>query len=240
MRSGIVYDMRLENDPVTIGELARLSNPAHAAPVDLDGDGLRDLLMADLGSFQPGDHDRGAVVWLRGRKERTYTYRASSERRPPISTGTAIWILSRARWRHRGRKPPVICLWWCGWSRQCRAGSCGTCWRSARPHMPHWMSVTSIATATATPTSSSATSARYAGRQSALTLREPPRAEVTRRSLPQPPNAGLLLLPAHRDCGISPQRLAVADSSQGAVDPPLSFARRWPVSVSRRDRKSVV
>ena len=73
MRSGIVYDIRLENDSVTIGELARLSNPAHAALVDLDGDGQRDLLLADLGSFLPADHDRGAVVWLRGRKDRTYT-----------------------------------------------------------------------------------------------------------------------------------------------------------------------
>jgi hypothetical protein len=73
MRSGIVFEVRLENDPVTIGELARLSNPAHVAPVDFDGDGQRDLLMADLGSFLPADHDRGAVVWLRGRKDRTYT-----------------------------------------------------------------------------------------------------------------------------------------------------------------------
>ena len=73
MRSGIVSDVRIENELVTSGELARLSNPAHAAPVDLDGDGLRDLLLADLGSFQPGDHDRGAVVWLRRRKDRPHT-----------------------------------------------------------------------------------------------------------------------------------------------------------------------
>ena len=73
MRSGILYDVRLEHDTVTIVELARLSNPVHAAPLDLDRDGQRDLLVADLGSFLPGDHDRGAVVWLRGRKDGNYT-----------------------------------------------------------------------------------------------------------------------------------------------------------------------
>jgi VCBS repeat protein len=73
MRSGIVYEIRLENESGTLRELARLSNPAHTAPIDLDGDGHRDLLLADLGSFLPADHDRGAVVWLRGRKDGTYT-----------------------------------------------------------------------------------------------------------------------------------------------------------------------
>ena len=73
MRTGTIDEVGLENDPPTIGQLARLSNPAHAAVVDLDADGLRDLLVADLGSFPPGDHDRGAVVWLRGRTDRSYT-----------------------------------------------------------------------------------------------------------------------------------------------------------------------
>jgi FG-GAP-like repeat len=73
MRSGILYDVRPQDDSAAIVELARLSNPAHAAPVDLDRDGQLDLLVADLGSFLPGDHDRGAVVWLRGRKDGTYS-----------------------------------------------------------------------------------------------------------------------------------------------------------------------
>jgi len=46
-------------------ELAKLVNPAHAESCDLDGDGRRELLVADLGSFLPSDHDRGRVVWLR-------------------------------------------------------------------------------------------------------------------------------------------------------------------------------
>ena len=73
MRSGVLYEVSPQDDPATIVQLARLSNPAHAAPVDLDRDGQRDFLVADLGSFLPGDHDRGAVVWLRGRKDGTYT-----------------------------------------------------------------------------------------------------------------------------------------------------------------------
>ncbi len=45
--------------------LARLGNPCHIEPCDLDEDGLTDLVVADLGSFRPADHDRGRVVWLR-------------------------------------------------------------------------------------------------------------------------------------------------------------------------------
>jgi hypothetical protein len=33
--------------------------------VDLDKDGKQDLLIADLGDFMPGDHEKGSVVWLR-------------------------------------------------------------------------------------------------------------------------------------------------------------------------------
>ncbi|MCR4412624.1 MAG: VCBS repeat-containing protein, partial [Thermoguttaceae bacterium] len=45
--------------------LAMLRNPCHVEPCDLDADGLVDLVVADLGSFQAADHDRGRVVWLR-------------------------------------------------------------------------------------------------------------------------------------------------------------------------------
>ena len=40
------------------------SNPAATRQVDLDGNGIDDLLLADLGSYLPGDHDRGKVVWI--------------------------------------------------------------------------------------------------------------------------------------------------------------------------------
>ena len=40
------------------------TNPAVVRPVDLDGNGVDDLLITDLGSFLPEDHDRGQVVWI--------------------------------------------------------------------------------------------------------------------------------------------------------------------------------
>ncbi|NQT12645.1 MAG: VCBS repeat-containing protein, partial [Planctomycetes bacterium] len=52
---------------------ARLNNPCHVEPCDLDGDSAIDLVVADLGSFVPYDHDLGRVVWLR-RDERRNTY----------------------------------------------------------------------------------------------------------------------------------------------------------------------
>jgi hypothetical protein len=46
--------------------LGRVPNPAHAEVVDLDGDGIPDILVADLGSAEPTDARCGSVVWLRG------------------------------------------------------------------------------------------------------------------------------------------------------------------------------
>jgi hypothetical protein len=46
--------------------LASIPHPDHVAAVDLDKDGVQDLLVADLGEFPPFDHDHGAVIWLRG------------------------------------------------------------------------------------------------------------------------------------------------------------------------------
>ena len=45
-------------------KVAILRNPAVARFVDLNGNGEPDLVVADLGSFSPADHDRGRVVWL--------------------------------------------------------------------------------------------------------------------------------------------------------------------------------
>jgi hypothetical protein len=41
-------------------------NPAHAEVVDLDGDGIKDVLVANLGYFGPTDALCGSVIWLRG------------------------------------------------------------------------------------------------------------------------------------------------------------------------------
>ncbi len=53
--------------------LGAVPHPAHAEVVDLDGDGIRDLLVADLGSFGPTDDRVGQVVWLRGTADGTFT-----------------------------------------------------------------------------------------------------------------------------------------------------------------------
>lgn len=65
MGSGEVRFVRPNPDGFAFESLARLDNPAHAVPVDLDGDGLLDLVVADLGSRLPADHAAGRVVWLR-------------------------------------------------------------------------------------------------------------------------------------------------------------------------------
>src|SRR5262249_17994448 len=53
--------------------LAPVSPPGHAEVVDLDGDGTLDIVVANLGSFEPTDRKCGSVVWLRGRPDGGYT-----------------------------------------------------------------------------------------------------------------------------------------------------------------------
>jgi hypothetical protein len=53
--------------------LGAVSNPAHAEVVDLDGDGVKDILVANLGSMEPTDRKTGSVVWLRGSRDGRFT-----------------------------------------------------------------------------------------------------------------------------------------------------------------------
>ncbi len=73
MRQGSVIAVDLRCRPLRPTVLARLNHPCHVEPCDLDGDGGIDLVVADLGSFFPDDHDRGRVVWLR-RQEASTSY----------------------------------------------------------------------------------------------------------------------------------------------------------------------
>jgi hypothetical protein len=59
---GLVTPGRPEEAPRI---LAQLANPCHAHACDLDGNGRGDLVVADLGSFRPRDHDQGRVIWLK-------------------------------------------------------------------------------------------------------------------------------------------------------------------------------
>ncbi len=66
MQSGQVRQLLLDGRLLAESRLiAQMAHPAHAEPCDLDADGRCDLVVAELGSFLPGDHDRGEVVWLR-------------------------------------------------------------------------------------------------------------------------------------------------------------------------------
>ncbi len=72
MRAGLL----LAGPPVrggTLKVIAEVPHPSHIEQVDLDKDGLQDLLVGDLGSFQPADHTSGAIVWLRRGKNGAFT-----------------------------------------------------------------------------------------------------------------------------------------------------------------------
>src|SRR5207247_2394345 len=65
MGNGLVLRGRPYAAGATLETLAHVPHPCHAEAVDLDRDGRRDLVVADLGDFAPADELLGAVVWLR-------------------------------------------------------------------------------------------------------------------------------------------------------------------------------
>ncbi len=56
------HSVQSNSFPVT--PLVQLQHPAAARQCDLDQNGRMGLVMAELGSFTPGDHDQGRVMWL--------------------------------------------------------------------------------------------------------------------------------------------------------------------------------
>ena len=62
-----------------------MPNPSHASLADLDKDGVRDLLIADIGFFMPEDNTKGSVVWLRGRADGSYEKRVLAEKLPRVT-----------------------------------------------------------------------------------------------------------------------------------------------------------
>ena len=65
MRQGVVLLAHADDTDRGAVAIAQIPHPDHVSVVDLDGDGRLDLLVADLGEFFPGDHEKGAVTWLR-------------------------------------------------------------------------------------------------------------------------------------------------------------------------------
>jgi hypothetical protein len=73
MRAGLVAVLRPYEPSPAWKVLAHVPNPCHAEVVDLDGDGIKDILVANLGSMDPADHFDGSVVWLRGDGDGAFT-----------------------------------------------------------------------------------------------------------------------------------------------------------------------
>jgi FG-GAP-like repeat len=73
MRTGRVLRYKPYEENPSWQVLAEQSHPAHAEVVDLDGDGIKDIVVANLGSFTPTDRRAGSVVWLRGKGDGTFT-----------------------------------------------------------------------------------------------------------------------------------------------------------------------
>ncbi len=65
MRHGVVFVHR-STQPGMLAVLASIQNPSNVTLADVDGDRVQDLLVSDLGEFFPADHERGAVILLRG------------------------------------------------------------------------------------------------------------------------------------------------------------------------------
>jgi hypothetical protein len=73
MESGLIMALRPSAPAPAWRVLGKVKNPAHVEVLDLDGDGIKDILVADLGSFPPTEALCGRVVWLRGRPDGTFT-----------------------------------------------------------------------------------------------------------------------------------------------------------------------
>ena len=73
MRSGTLSELDLQTKQILRATRGELGHPCHAEPCDLNGDGYPDLVVADLGSFLPDDHDRGRVLWLKGEANGSWT-----------------------------------------------------------------------------------------------------------------------------------------------------------------------
>jgi hypothetical protein len=73
MKHGLVMALRPYESQAAWRILGKVKNPAHAEVVDLDGDGILDVVVACLGNYSPTDKRCGSVVWLRGKKDGTFT-----------------------------------------------------------------------------------------------------------------------------------------------------------------------
>lgn len=72
-RLGQVLALQSYATPPKWHVLGQMAAPCHAEVIDLDGDGINDVLVACLGSFPGTNAKVGSVVWLKGSKDGTFT-----------------------------------------------------------------------------------------------------------------------------------------------------------------------
>jgi hypothetical protein len=70
---GRVWALKLYDNPPSWNLLAEVLAPCHVEVVDLDGDGILDVVVADLGNSVPANDRTGRVVWLRGQGASRFT-----------------------------------------------------------------------------------------------------------------------------------------------------------------------
>lgn len=73
MRHGSIEAWRpFEKGDSSVRAVGSVKHPTHIEPVDFDGDGRLDLLVANIGSFSAIDHNLGSVEWLRQTETGTF------------------------------------------------------------------------------------------------------------------------------------------------------------------------
>lgn len=73
MRGGAIDVWSPYATPPAWRNLGKVAHPGHAEIVDLDGDGRKDIIVADLGYFTPTNERLGKVIWLRAQADGTFT-----------------------------------------------------------------------------------------------------------------------------------------------------------------------
>jgi hypothetical protein len=73
MREGWITAFQPYANPPCNRVLGKASNPAHAEVVELEGNGIKDIIVADLGNFAPTDWKVGKVVLLKGSRDGKFT-----------------------------------------------------------------------------------------------------------------------------------------------------------------------